>query len=66
MTTSISSKQTHGIAYVVADNSGEAYEKVRGYLDDNQIGFCSDRCLDKVELIAEDENYPDCGIKLYR
>ena len=51
----------HGVSYVVADNTDVAYQKVRKYLDDNDIGFSKDRELDKVELIAE--AYPHTNVR---
>lgn len=44
---------TYGISYVIAENSDEAYNKVKKFLDENDIGFKKDRELDKVELIAD-------------
>ena len=55
----------HGIAYVVATNPTEAYEKLRDYLDTAELGFKRAREMEKVELIAEETKYPDCGIALY-
>lgn len=60
-----SSSITYGISYVVAVNSNDAYMKVRNYLDDNDIGFASDRELESVSLIAEQTDYPNCSTKLY-
>jgi len=55
----------HGIAYVVAKDPTSAYEMLRRYLDDNDLGFERDRELDSVELVAEGSDYPDCGIRLF-
>jgi non-ribosomal peptide synthetase component E (peptide arylation enzyme) len=44
-----------GCSYVVAKSSDEAYQKVKTYLDSQQIGFAKDRVLDKVELIADEQ-----------
>ena len=55
----------HGLSYVVAKDSAEAYRKVREYLDDNDLGFDRDRELSSVRLVAEDADYPDCGTKLF-
>lgn len=52
-------------AYVLAENSNEAYAKVRGYLDAKDIDFSAHRELKRVTLIAEAKDYPDCGVKLY-
>jgi hypothetical protein len=54
-----------GIGYVVATGAEEAYQKVRKRLDENDIGFSSDRELDKVELLASDYIYTDTGTILY-
>ena len=53
--------QHHGIAYVVATDPSEAYKKVRSSLDERKLGFQKDRELDKIELLAEVGNYPECG-----
>ena len=63
MTTGVT--YTHGIAYAVAENTDEAYQNVRAYLDNEDIGFKPERELKSIELIAECADYPDCGIKLY-
>lgn len=60
MTTS-SSGVAYGISYVSAENPTEAYEKVKTFLDKEDLGFCRDRELDKVELIADSARYPNCG-----
>lgn len=60
-----SSGPCYGISYVVAEDPTEAYNKIRKFLDDNDIGFDSDRELDTVELIAHNAEYPECKIKLY-
>lgn len=55
----------HGIAYVVADNSAEAYEKVRVSLEKQKLGFSKEREMEKIELLAEETTYPNCGYCLY-
>lgn len=55
----------YGVSYVVANNSDEAYTKVRQYLDKEDIGFRKDRELDKVELLAEDYKYTDTNHMLF-
>ena len=56
---------TYGLSYVIAENSDEAYKKVRKFLDENDLGFTKDRELDKVELIADSYRYTDLGCLLY-
>ena len=55
----------NGIAYVLADGPTEAYEKVRASLEERNLGFPKDRELDRIELIAENADYPDCGARVY-
>ena len=55
----------YGVSYVVADNSDEAYQKVKKFLDDNDIGFAKERELDKVELIADSYRYTGVENLLY-
>ena len=56
---------SHGSAYVVANDPTEAYKKLRDYLDKKELGFRVDRELDKVVLIADESEYPDCGEQLF-
>jgi len=63
--TTTSTNMIHGISYVVAADPTTAYIKVRKHLDDNDIGFSSDRELDKIELIACSRDYNDTKIKLF-
>lgn len=65
MQTTCGSQVAHGTAYVAADDPHKAYRKLREYLDDNDIGFAKDRELQSVELIGEETNYPDCGVRFY-
>lgn len=55
----------HGSAYVVAADSHAAYDAVRSYLDLKDIGFSRERELDRVELLADSVEYPDCGLRLF-
>lgn len=64
MTSSFGSETAHGIAYVVAKNCSDAYESLRKHLDKENLGFSHERELDTVQLIADEANYPQCGIKL--
>jgi len=52
-------------SYVVAENSDEAYRKVRNFLDSKDWGFREDRELKCVTLIAENTEYPACGTQLF-
>lgn len=55
----------YGVAYSVAKTSEEAYQKVRKFLQEKDLGFSKDRELDKVELIAEEYQYTDTDSILY-
>lgn len=55
----------HGVAYVLARTTEEAYRKVRAYLDKHDIGFSCDRELQSVELVAESADYPECSMRLF-
>ena len=55
----------YGSSYVIAENSDEAYKKVRKFLDENNLGFTKYRELDKVELIADSYRYTDVGCLLH-
>lgn len=54
-----------GVSYVVANNTEEAYQKVRKRLDDKDYGFPKDRELDKVELLASTYEYTGTRTLLY-
>lgn len=58
MTCSVIGK-AYGVSYVVAENTVQAYSKVRKFLDKENIGFSSDRELRMVELIADEVKYSD-------
>lgn len=55
----------HGVSYVVAEDASQAYDKVRAYLDEKDLGFASERCMETVELIASASNYPECKTRLF-
>lgn len=55
----------YGINYVVANDSEEAYKKVRKFLDDGDMGFSSERELDKIELLAENYQYTNTQYMLF-
>ena len=65
MTTGIAGGDTPGVAYVVAPDASGAYKRLRARLDKDDIGFAKDRVLDKVELLAEEDDYPECGVRLF-
>jgi len=51
-------QSTYGTSYVVATDATSAYNKVRKYLDDKNLGFTNDRAFNVVTLIAESSEYP--------
>jgi len=55
----------YGCPYVVAENMNEAYKKVRKYLDERNLGFENDREMESIHLLAESEDYPNCGVQLF-
>lgn len=61
----IASDVAHGIAYVVAEDAAEAYKKLRSSLDKRKLGFSKEREMEKVELLAAEGDYPECGYALY-
>ena len=58
------SRTPYGIAYVVALDPTAAYEKLKKRLDDEEMGFESERELDTVSLIASEGIYPNAGMQL--
>ena len=61
----LGSSVAHGIAYVVAEDAAQAYKKVRTSLDERNLGFSKERELNKIELLAGEGDYPECGYTLY-
>lgn len=55
----------YGCPFVVAENPAEALEKVQKYLDEKKLGFPFEREMDKIELLAEVGNYPNCKVQLF-
>jgi hypothetical protein len=55
----------HGHPYVLANDPTEALSKVQDYLNKKDLGFSKDREMDTIELLAEEGNYPGCGIQLF-
>ena len=56
---------TYGVAYVVAPDPTSAYERVRDFLEAEDIGFADDRELLYVELLADERHYNRVGRILY-
>lgn len=56
---------SYGISYVVAENSDSAYQKVRKFLDKENLGFTGERNFSKAELIADEKNYGEINTMLY-
>jgi len=48
--------------YAVAEDSAKAYEKVRAYLDKNNLAFEKDREMETITLLADETLYPDCEV----
>ena len=55
---------SYGMSYVVAKNTEEAYQKLKKFVEENDLGYSSQRELDKVELLAEDYQYTSTGTML--
>jgi len=49
---------SYGDSFVVANDPTEAYQKIREYLDNEDIGFMSDRVLETIEFLASED--PRC------
>ena len=55
----------YGKPYVEASNPTEALKKVQAYLNMKNLGFPSEREMDRIELLAEEGDYPEYGIQLF-
>ena len=63
--TSMGTQTAFGVAYVAAKDAGAAYKKLLRAIEARGIGTSSDHVLDKVELLAEGMDYPNCGYIFY-
>lgn len=48
----VGSKNTQYSLYVIANDAQEAYDKLKKYLDDNNIYFSAERKLKSVEVVG--------------
>ena len=55
----------YGVSYVIAKNPTDAYEKVKTFLDKEDLGYTKDREMESIELIAEEYRYTKTGHILY-
>lgn len=55
----------YGSPYVVANSTDEALKKVQDYLYDRNIGFLKEREMDRIELLAEASDRPNCQQQLF-
>ena len=58
---SMQSETSYGDTYVVATGPTEAYQKLRDFLDKNNLGFGYEREMANIELLAEWDRYTNCG-----
>jgi hypothetical protein len=65
LTNNLGSRINHGLAYAVAEDPNQAYQKVLRSLLERDIGFSHERELDSVTLLAEQVDFPLCGFTLY-
>jgi len=47
----------YGDSYVLAEDPTEAYQKIRKFLDEADLGSLRDRELESLELLANTEGY---------
>jgi len=52
-------------AYVIANDPTSAYKSIRKYFDTKNLGFTDDRALRSIELLAEDNEYPEAKARLF-
>jgi hypothetical protein len=65
MTYSIAGGAAYGCPYVVAESTDEAIKIVLNYVNTKDLGFSREREVDRVELLAEQGDYPRCEIQLF-
>ena len=47
----------YGVSYVVATDPTKAYEIVKTFLDERELGFGHDRRLKTITLLADEQHY---------
>lgn len=65
MTSTLGTGTAYGVSYAIANNPDEAYQKVKKFVDEKDLGYSYQREMDKVELIAEDYQYTETGTILF-
>ncbi len=55
----------YNTSYVVAPDASSAYQRVKDFLDKENLGFIDGRELAKIELLAEEGQYPKCKTILF-
>jgi hypothetical protein len=55
----------YNTAYVVASDPAAAYKKYRSFLDKEDLCFTDEREMKKIELIADQDRYGECGTLLF-
>lgn len=64
VTTKFSSSQYSDV-HVVAENPGDAEETVLNYLENEKLGFSSERVVVNINLLSETGKYPTCKRMLF-
>jgi hypothetical protein len=65
MTGGFGSDVQRGLPYVVANDPEEAYQKVRTFLNEEDLGHPFERELFRITLLAETGDYPLCRRQLF-
>ncbi len=63
--TKMPSSSKYKNCYVVAEDTIDAYTRVKDYLDKKHYGFSKERALESITLIAEDYDYTNCESMLF-
>ncbi|GEM_PF-2642415 len=50
-----------GYSYVLADDPSEAYNKLKKFIEDRNLGFEHEREMEKIELPADSYEYNNTG-----
>lgn len=56
---------SYGLSYVIAEDSEKAYQKVKTFLDEKNLGFIHEREMASIDLIAEDDQYTQTKTMLF-
>ena len=65
MQSAIGDSISYGKSFVLADDPSSAYNKVKEFVDKEDLGFVHNRELEYIELLADEGRYNDVGTMVF-